>query len=623
MPRFIMTLIFLLLISSYSVAYVYSSSECNDGLDNDGDGLIDWQYDVGCSGEGDTTETSGSLAEEDGWTTFDLSADSLVFYVSSSDGDDNNNGLTPETAVSTISKGFSLLRDGYPDFLLLKRGDTWRIESWSSIDYRFKSGRSATEPIVISTYGESEERPFIQMNDFLIDDDGRSRNYIAVLGLHLQSYTKEPTDPDFTGHSSTGFRFVGERSQNLLFEDNFLEYGEFVFQGVDDSVVRRNVVYRHYDVDTCLYNSDGSRNLNGDPAYRPSGTFVGSDSDGILFEENIYDENGWNPDVPPPLSCATIYNHNFYISGSDNITLRENIITRGSSIGVKFSSGGLADSVGTVVENNLIAEGEIGISIGGNADTEYRFKDVQIRDNVFTDIGRTPPTTRSLAWYVDVIDNDNAIFESNLMVNPPPRSNVFGFSLSGGSNRQVTLCNNLLHGFIRSALKVYSDDGDWSAILIKSNTLFTPNGGENPIVYHRGDFSTVTYAGNDYYTDYASTNQNADGWFDNVYPFLSIEEWRIRSGEGDAMVSDYVAPDAGRNIDSYAAHLGLGVTLDDFMAEARQQSRFNYRPELTATAVNTYIREGYITSTTAPSDFILYLPFISATPDFNAELCSE
>ena len=31
------------------------SSECNDGVDNDGDGLIDWQYDLGCHGASDTT----------------------------------------------------------------------------------------------------------------------------------------------------------------------------------------------------------------------------------------------------------------------------------------------------------------------------------------------------------------------------------------------------------------------------------------------------------------------------------------------------------------------------------------------------------------------------------------
>jgi len=66
--------------------------QCNDGIDNDGDGLVDWQYDLGCSNASDTTEAALSRELEGGWTTFNLSADSRVVYVSSSDGDDNNDG---------------------------------------------------------------------------------------------------------------------------------------------------------------------------------------------------------------------------------------------------------------------------------------------------------------------------------------------------------------------------------------------------------------------------------------------------------------------------------------------------------------------------------------------------
>src|ERR1044071_5085073 len=30
-----------------------TSTQCNDGIDNDGDGLVDFQYDVGCYGAAD------------------------------------------------------------------------------------------------------------------------------------------------------------------------------------------------------------------------------------------------------------------------------------------------------------------------------------------------------------------------------------------------------------------------------------------------------------------------------------------------------------------------------------------------------------------------------------------
>src|SRR5579872_362178 len=52
-----------------------------------------------------------------------------IYYVSSSAGNDANDGLSPATAVKTIAKGRSLMRDGFPDWLLLNRGDVWTVNS--------------------------------------------------------------------------------------------------------------------------------------------------------------------------------------------------------------------------------------------------------------------------------------------------------------------------------------------------------------------------------------------------------------------------------------------------------------------------------------------------------------
>ena len=45
----------LFLIASLSSSHLVFS-QCNDGIDNDGDGLVDWQYDLGCYNASDTTE---------------------------------------------------------------------------------------------------------------------------------------------------------------------------------------------------------------------------------------------------------------------------------------------------------------------------------------------------------------------------------------------------------------------------------------------------------------------------------------------------------------------------------------------------------------------------------------
>jgi len=181
-------------------------AQCNDGIDNDGDGLTDWQYDVGCWGAEDQSENAGPLRVENGWTTFDLSPDSRVIYVSSSDGDDSNDGLTPDTAKATPEAGFALIRDGFPDFLLLKRGDTWRDTTLTRRDLgdgrvgrvEFKSGRSEKERIVISSYGNSTVRPRLEIETHFVNDSGRDYHNFAISGLAFISYKKEPGAPEPT-----------------------------------------------------------------------------------------------------------------------------------------------------------------------------------------------------------------------------------------------------------------------------------------------------------------------------------------------------------------------------------------------------------------------------------------
>ncbi len=87
-------------------------TECNDGIDNDGDGLVDWQMDVGCWSSSDTTEAARPRAEESGLLTFDPGPDTRIVYVSSSEGDDANDGSSPALAVATPARGAELVRDG-------------------------------------------------------------------------------------------------------------------------------------------------------------------------------------------------------------------------------------------------------------------------------------------------------------------------------------------------------------------------------------------------------------------------------------------------------------------------------------------------------------------------------
>src|SRR5262249_55910785 len=104
------------------------------------------------------TARGGPHVDENGWTVFSPSADTRIVYVSSSTGKDTNTGLSPNAPVKTIAKALSRVRHGRPDWLLLKRGDVWTNEVFG---YPKLAGRSASEPMLISSYG-SGARPLLK-----------------------------------------------------------------------------------------------------------------------------------------------------------------------------------------------------------------------------------------------------------------------------------------------------------------------------------------------------------------------------------------------------------------------------------------------------------------------------
>ena len=64
-------------------------------------------------------------------------------------------------------------------------------------------------------------------------------------------------------------------------------------------------------------------------------------------------------------------------------------------------------------------------------------------------------------------------------------------------------------------------------------------------------------------------------------------------GWGDDADTVSGVPDPERDLESYLSSIGETPTFDAFLAEARKQSKRNWRPEFTAGAVNNYIREGF------------------------------
>ena len=285
--------------------------------------------------------------DANGWTQVTPSADSRIVYVSSSSGNDANNGLSPSSPKATIAAGDALIRNGYPDHLLLKRGDTFSVGE-NGIG-PWKNGRSASEPIVFSYYGSSGARPVVKITGKFVNYSSGIRNYQFFKGLEIYKSNSDPASPDFDGEEcGTSMRFIGGGA-NLRIEDCRIRFMEVAIEadagGVFTNVeVRRNIV------------TDAWRANSFTTGAKISGLFV-SGVTGYLIEENFFDHNGWNETVPN--AGANKFSHNIYVqfNNAEGGIMRGNIITRGAAHGLQARSGG-------AVDRNLFALNAVGLNFG-------------------------------------------------------------------------------------------------------------------------------------------------------------------------------------------------------------------------------------------------------------------
>lgn len=287
---------------------------------------------------------------DNNWTRICSSADTQTYYVSTSGSNTANTCLVQASPCQTIAYAVGKLRDGFPDHLLLKRGDTWTNETFGLFGL---SGRSATEPMLLSYYG-SGARPMVQTaapDDFGIvffGGGGQGGDFVAIVGLEFYAYTRDPSNPAFTNPVDTvGIGNNNSTSWRLIEDCKVSFYGtniDFQFNAPLDRLaasIRRNIVVNAYSI------TSRSQGLHA------SGIVA------LTLTENFFDHNGWNADVVG--GERNILNRNAYLrQGSGPVTASGNISTRSSSEGIQFRSGG-------TVTNNLFVSNSTGFDLGHQA----------------------------------------------------------------------------------------------------------------------------------------------------------------------------------------------------------------------------------------------------------------
>ena len=522
-------------------------------------------------------QTAPSL-DANGWTVFTPSTDTRIIYVSSSTGSDSNSGLSASAAVQSVVKGLSLLRQGYPDWLLFKKGDSWTSRGPASPDLGLfgtltgnVQGRSASEPMVIGSYDPANPgagpdpstggaRPLFNIPA----GDGKAvytfggsgyagaGNYLVFVGLEFYNYDRDPNNANYSSAAAAaatvGFEFIYPVSYLLIEDCKISFFGENIYvegqfgqpNGSTNVSIRRNVITDAYNL-----NSTGMS----------QGMYM-SVVNNLLVEENLFDHNGWNATVAG--AGATVFTHNIYLQGISTPGNPSSMSGPATVRGNIFSNDGTGSQIraGGTVTNNLWVHNAYNHNIG----MPSAFAST-ISNNVYLEgVDDPSPPNTPYGW------------------GPATFSSYSGDSYNVGT---VTISNNIIAHTITHSGNGYGImlDGGSQGDTITGNIIYD---WQNPII-NGGSGNVIT-------------NNNLDATGTNNSSLAPLEPF----------------PDPGRSIGSYDATLGGAGTLADFLLAARLQSKGNWNAALMANAVNSYIRAGFGIGSDTTSTSTSTIAFVSA-----------
>lgn len=552
--------------------------------------------------------------DAEGWTIFTPSSDTRVMYVSATGNNTTGTVYTsanhpdwthPQSPSGTINSfasfaaAYANVRQGYPDWVLFKRGDTFYDQL-----VVMKSGRSVSEPLFVGAYGSSGLSPLLKLPDGTADGISLvptsayaySQQYVGVQGIRFYSYTRNPDDPGYSKNTGAdGIDIYGRYMNNILIEGCGFSYGNnnrvsgIAGYGLaTDITFRRNLFTNNY--------SEESHSMGLGAGY----------TENFLLEENIFDHNGWliksnDGDAynkTDGQACA--HNHSTYFSGDKNSIFRGNISLRPSSIHFKHAiSAGPVSVENLLHDNNLLVDGEIGFDVAGNGpDLGVGIKSYTASNNIFYKIGLSDMTERGVSWAMAPanVGAEGANIYSNFVLNKDLPTTIGDVGLVLGidaAGTYTTLNNTSVHDNV-----FMSGPGAGFALWVKKtgvgstiqNNYFEVQDNNYKMLYSElpeGEATAYSFIGNQYF--------KASGG--KLYKTSSTTEidhtqWQTLF-EPTATFTEMEFPDETRSVETYMASIGETATIDAFIEKCRSQDRYNWDTRFTAPVVNAWIKKGF------------------------------
>ncbi|MDB5300381.1 MAG: hypothetical protein JWO87_2044, partial [Phycisphaerales bacterium] len=540
--------------------------------------------------------------DPNGWTVVTPSADSRQIYVSSSGGSDKNDGLSTATPVASINKAYSLLRNGFPDWILFKRGDTFV----GNFGYFNDSGRSTQEPAVITAYGDvSLPRPVIDGTTGTAFHGGAMIQHVDLLDLSFTTSTHNPTSPNFTNQGSYGIYDLGTMNDFLVEDCSFSYFGNNIsLQGTSTYGPVTNITIRRNEI-LDAFNTNGN-----------SQGMYAEQVNGLTIQENVFDHNGWSTLVPG--ATANIFSHDCYLHSSDtNVVVTGNLFAEASSHGLQARGGG-------IVDNNLFLSDPTSLSFGlvNGSTTHPGGVSGEVLGNVFLKSRALAPTSPGGigAQFGNLkpgggTEVANNIFEDDTQGGSPaiqfqPGNAVANPAQEVGLNT-LTVEQNVVYnwGFGLSLSNQYqpgvTGSNNLSAVVIRNNDF--QNNLTGRIVSH-GDVYDPRFeiwSGNRY-----SASAAQSGWFTLQGVAMSYAAWLARI-EPTAQAATVQYADPTRTLETYMASLGLMASEDSYLAGVRALSKTNWDARYFPSSVVSYIHGGFVSTSGGPQVLLTPPPNIN------------
>lgn len=545
---------------------------------------------------------TGLPLTSDGWTNLQalVKSDSRIVYVSTSGNDNTGIYYSPDNSAiganpfsptgsilpyATFTTAYKQLRDGYPDIILFKRGDSWPDHAYTLLT---KSGRSQTERFIIGAYGDTGALPLINgtSSGFAINAND-TVNYLIIADIEM---TQSDRAADSEGATGIGWEGAGN---HILFEGMYVHgyKTNFAFTDADHVYDIENIVIRRSVIADAW-----AATLNCLGVYT---AYI----DSMFLEENLFDHNGWHDNF----RLQNTHTRNLYLDHYNTLIVRGNINSRSSSEAAQLRDGG-------EYSYNLMLQNTSGLLMGHNQ-SRVDFTGT-VKHNVVLDARDIDTSARGYGIEIGNRSNNTLVYDNIIAHQKTGTGSIFGIYISNDDTMEYQegdpdpkpkcyTINTKIIGNIVYKWDLNGSAGGTALMMGQSqigitvqNNLFQQPNSAGQAYYLTGNFNvgpdeTWIFENNTYYSAANTTPFDGTG-----LDAMTFNEWVLHVNETGSTESKILFKDPERTIESYAQLRELNPTgyqdgLEKFLQEARKQSRFNWRNEYTSLDVINYIRDGF------------------------------